>query len=147
MLKKGLDGVAKGSNVGQRLVQVSLVGEAIDGGPVAVFVADEEMRYVAVNGFACELLGYTRDELLSKTIMDVAPGRKSAENYRELMSAGMQRGQIPLVRNDGTQVVLEYRAKATTVAALTFFVAVGWPVDDAASETPEPRRRGARARG
>ena len=48
----------------EALIQTALLGEAIESGPALVFVADEEMRYIAVNQYACEALGYTRDELL-----------------------------------------------------------------------------------
>ena len=51
--------------VSEPLIQTSLLGEAIENGPVAVFVADEHGRYVAVNRAACQLLGYTREELLA----------------------------------------------------------------------------------
>src|SRR5438445_13058454 len=37
-----------------RLIQSGLLGEAVDGGPALVFVADEHMRYVAVTRKACE---------------------------------------------------------------------------------------------
>ena len=46
------------------LVQSVLLGEAVEHAPVAILVADDEMRYVAANATACELLGYTREELL-----------------------------------------------------------------------------------
>jgi PAS domain S-box-containing protein len=124
-------------------VQASLIGEAIDHGPVAVFVADDEMRYVAVNAFACELLGYERDELLSLTVADVVAGPDTQRVYGEFVAAGSDVGRIPLRRRDGGTVELEYRAEATTVAGLTLYVSVGWPV----SEAPAPRRRSARARG
>ena len=44
-------------NVSSPLVQIALLGEAVDGAPVAIFVADENGRYAAVNRHACELLG------------------------------------------------------------------------------------------
>jgi PAS domain-containing protein len=45
----------------EALIQTALLGEAIESGPALVFVADEEMRYIAVNRYACESLGYARD--------------------------------------------------------------------------------------
>ena len=65
----------------EALIQTALLGEAIEAGPALVFVADEQMRYIAVNQFACEALGYTREELLAlAACADVAqepeaPGR------------------------------------------------------------------------
>src|SRR5918996_961472 len=59
------------SGVAEPLIQASLLGEAIDHGPVAVFVADDDLRYIAVNEFACSLLGYSREELLGLSSTDV----------------------------------------------------------------------------
>ena len=44
----------------EALIQTALLGEAIESGPALVFVADEEMRYIAVNQFACDSLGQIR---------------------------------------------------------------------------------------
>ena len=44
--------------VAHDLVQKSLVGEALDAGPVAIFVADDG-KYLAVNAYACELSATT----------------------------------------------------------------------------------------
>ena len=60
------------SAVTHELVQKSLVGEALEHGPVAVFVADDDGRYLAVNAYACDLLGYTRSQLLDLRVPDVA---------------------------------------------------------------------------
>ena len=56
------------------LIQTALLGEAVEGGPALVFVADEQMRYIAVNQFACQALGYTREELLGLNVPEVAEG-------------------------------------------------------------------------
>ena len=45
-------------SVAPRLVQIGLLGEAVEGAPVAVLVADENGRYVAANTYACNLFGY-----------------------------------------------------------------------------------------
>ena len=59
-----MDPGAHTDTAAEPLIQASLLGEAVDSGPVAVFVADEQMRYVAVNEYAASLLGYSRAELL-----------------------------------------------------------------------------------
>jgi PAS domain S-box-containing protein len=46
---------------------------ALEQAPDAVFVANLDGRYIEVNSAACRLLGYTREELLGKTIMDLIP--------------------------------------------------------------------------
>jgi PAS domain S-box-containing protein len=136
--------VPKQSNVAQPLVQASLVGEAIDAGPVLVFVFDEDGRYVAANQQACDVLGYERDELVALSVADVAHSPAQAE--RESGASRTKRGRIELTRKDGSTFVFEYRAQEALVAGLTVYVSVGWPVDDV-SEAPVPRRRSAHARG
>ena len=44
-----------------------LVEQAVDG----IFLSDAAGRYVDVNSSGCKMLGYTRDEILSRTIADV----------------------------------------------------------------------------
>jgi PAS domain S-box-containing protein len=139
--------VARKSNVGQPLVQASLVGEAIEGGPVAVFVLDEEMRYVAVNGYACELLGYEREELLARTAGDLAAGADSSAVFERLVADGSVGGRGAVRRRDGGTVLFEYRAQATQVAGMQLYVSVGWPVEEPATARRAPRRRDARGNG
>jgi PAS domain S-box-containing protein len=103
-------------NVSQPLVQSSLVGEAIDQGPVLVFVADEDMTYVAVNQFACDVLGYTREELLSLKVSEVGP--------EPSFTAAKEAGRVRLRRRDGTELEVDYRGAKTTVAGLSLYVSV-----------------------
>ena len=53
------------NSVAHELVQKSLVGEALEHGPMAIFVADEDGRYLAVNALRLRSASATtRDELL-----------------------------------------------------------------------------------
>ena len=131
------------SNVAQPLVQASLIGEAIDPGPAVVLVADEEMNYVAVNEYACEVLGYTRRELLALTVPDVGTSRNVAARFAAFRDAGHEIGTGSLRRKDGTKIRLDYRARATTVAGMILYVFVGWPTS-ASPQPAKPARRSAR---
>jgi uncharacterized membrane protein YdjX (TVP38/TMEM64 family) len=53
------------------LIQSNLLGEALENAQLAVFVADEETRYIAVNSYACRMLGYAREELLDLHVVGV----------------------------------------------------------------------------
>jgi PAS domain S-box-containing protein len=116
------------SGVAEPLIQASLLGEAIDHGPVAVFVADDDLRYIAVNEFACSLLGYSREEVLGLRITDVAEGPHAEAEYADFVAHRARDGESRLVRKDGSVVTLAYRASETTVAGMRFYVAIGWPV-------------------
>jgi PAS domain S-box-containing protein len=115
------------SGVAEPLIQASLLGEAIDHGPVAVFVADDDLRYIAVNEFACTLLGYTREELLDLTVTEVARDGRTGEQA-DFVAHATRDGRTRLVRKDGTEVEIAYRASETTVAGMRFYVAIGWPL-------------------
>ena len=100
----------------------------MDAGPVAIFVADEEMRYVAVNRFAADMLGYTRAELLELRVTDVARSAESTAEYEQMMAKGRV-GVAELTRKDGSTVTFEYRAHETRVARMQLYVSVGVPAE------------------
>ena len=110
------------------LVQSALVGEALDDGPVTVAVTDEHGRYVAVNRYLCELLGYEREELLGRRFGELSglPPEEVTRGYDRTRADGGTYGRLRVRRKDGTPLVLAYRAKATRVAGMEFLVGVGW---------------------
>ena len=116
--------------VAHEVIQKSLVGEAIDGGPVGVFVADHDRKYIAVNDYACRLLGYTRQQLLSLSVTDVAVNEEADADYEEMMRRGRETGRALLRAKDGSDVPVWFRASSTTVGGLELFVGICWPVDD-----------------
>jgi PAS domain S-box-containing protein len=61
----------------QDLIQTTLLGEAAENAPLGIFVADDEMGYIAVNRRACELLGYDREELLRSRLPTSVPSRRA----------------------------------------------------------------------
>jgi PAS domain S-box-containing protein len=113
------------TGVSEPLIQTSLLGDAIENGPTAVFVADEHGKYVAVNQAACTMLGYTREELLRLRVEDVARYTEASEEWSEMRQAGTRVGTSSLTRKDGTIVEFSYVAGATTVAGMPVFVSVG----------------------
>jgi PAS domain S-box-containing protein len=113
----------------EALIQTALLGEAVDAGPALVFVADEDMHYIAVNRRACDVLGYTREELLGLTVADVAREPATSREYDEMLARGFRDGDAVLTRKDGTTVPFAYRASKTKVAGLSLFVSVGFVPD------------------
>ena len=120
------------SAVAHTLIQKSLVGEAIDGAPVAVFVADDDGKYLAVNQYACDLLGYARAELLELRVTDVAVNETAAADYGTMRREGTSSGRTTLRSKDGTEIEMRFRAGSTTVGGLTMYVGVCWPADEPA---------------
>src|SRR5205823_11472845 len=94
--------------------------------PLLILVADEEMRYVAANRFACEVLGYTREELLELRVTDVARYEGAAAEFAHLRDAGALNGRTTVARKDGSELSYDYRATETEIAGLAYYVAIGW---------------------
>ena len=108
-------------------MQSVLLGEAVEHAPVAILVADEEMRYVAANATACELLGYAREELLRLKVTDVASSPDAEGEFEAMMTAGQIAGRMTVVRKDKRRLSLRHRSSETSIAGLTYYVAVLWP--------------------
>jgi PAS domain S-box-containing protein len=116
----------------QDLIQTTLLGEAAENAPLGIFVADEEMTYVAVNRRGCELVGYEREELLSLKVSDVSPFPPSREQYEEIIARGELSGTSRLLRKDGTELDIEFWAMTTRVAQMSVYVAFIRPLDEPA---------------
>lgn len=113
----------------QELLQQTLLGEAVEHAPFAVFVFDEDRRHVAVNDAACELSGYTRTELLEVDVLTLAGRPLRAERrLREVLTGRRTSGRGVLRRKDGSTVRVGYRLGPTRVAGTAFFVSVCWPM-------------------
>ncbi|MFL5922115.1 MAG: PAS domain S-box protein [Gaiellaceae bacterium] len=111
----------------ERLVQTVLLGEAVEHAPVAILVADEEMRYVAANATATGLLGYTREELLGLRVPDIAGSPEAEGEFEAMIAAGELMGRCTIMCKDGTRRNLRHRSSETRIAGLTYYVAVLWP--------------------
>jgi PAS domain S-box-containing protein len=75
------------------------------------------------------LLGYSREELLGLRVTDVARIEDADAEYDDFVAHRARDGQSRLVRKDGGEITIAYRASETTVAGMRFYVAIGWPVE------------------
>jgi PAS domain S-box-containing protein len=111
----------------QDLVQETLLGEALEHAPAGAIVLDETGRYVAANRHACELSGYTRDELLEGGVSPLAfDSDQGAETMAHVASRKLEGGVAQLRHKDGSAVTCEYRVGATRSGGLPFFLVVFW---------------------
>lgn len=111
-------------------IQQLLVYDAIDRSSALIFVADDEMRYLAVNSKACEVLGYTREELLSLQVTDIAVAAEAGDLYREMMRTRSQEGDVNLRTKDGDLLPFFYSASEVRVAGMKYWVSVGFVSPD-----------------
>ncbi len=111
------------------LIQGVLVGEAVANAGYVILVADETMRYLAASDAACELLGYSREELLGLTVPELVVESTAAALYDEFMRDQGQQGLITLRCKDGRHLELQYDARQTEVGGLPYYVSVLSPVE------------------
>jgi len=79
-----------------------------------IFLADIRGRYTDVNDAACRMLGYTRDEIVGKSILDLIPPEDAGRLHqaREALLAGQAHvEEWRLRRKDGCYVSVEVSAK------------------------------------
>jgi len=86
--------------------------------PIALFVSDTRGQYLEVNGAACALTGYGREELVGMSIADVLAGEDDpglGERLVGLLMLGSGRGEIRIRRKDGS--VRHCLVHASTIGA------------------------------
>ena len=88
---------------------------SLDHAPDGVYWIDENARFVYTNLRNCELLGYTREELLSKTIVDISPAVASVEFFQQNIAPRITESGITfereLLRKDGSTFAVEVSAR------------------------------------
>jgi PAS domain S-box-containing protein len=99
----------------------------VEHAPVAILVADDEMRYVAANATACQLVGYTREELLQLRVTDLAQYPEAEGEFEAMIATGELIGRTTVRNKDGSLRSLRHRSAETKIAGLTYYVAVLWP--------------------
>ena len=95
----------------------------VEGSRDAIFLSDEWSRFVRVNSAACELTGYSKEELLAMRIPDLHE-EVDLDAYR-IHHASIMAGQDALteaeiLRKDGTKVPAEFNNRRISVAGAFF---------------------------
>lgn len=88
---------------------------------VALLIADDAGRYVAVNERAAELTGYDQSILATLSVADLTPepeASRGEELWHRFMESGAQEGVFLLKRQDGATVPLRYVAVANIAPGL-----------------------------
>ncbi len=79
----------------------------IEDSPIGIFIVDENGKYLDCNSSAQELVGYTRNELLTMRIPDILPTEEIEEalqNFNILLKEGASDLEINLLRKDTSKV-------------------------------------------
>jgi PAS domain S-box-containing protein len=116
--------------------RAGLLAAAIDEAPMCVFLADAEMRYVAVNAYACELLGYTEEELLTMRVPDIATYAEAPDEYATMRAAAYLQGVSTIRCKDGDDIALHFVAGEVDVDGKKLYISIGRPDFTSASPVP-----------
>ena len=108
--------------------ELLLARSAIDNSGDAVYMANEQGRFIYVNETACTRLDYTPDELLSMTVPDVDPNVPSCEFYEKELAPKIQVEKNLLIQNthrrkDGSTFPVEVAATYIQHAGESIFCA------------------------
>jgi PAS domain S-box-containing protein len=79
-----------------------------------VACVNAKRRYVAVTDGVCKLLGYSREELLRKSIDEItAPEIRESvpETFNQYVTQGGMEGTFALLSKDGRRIAIQYRAR------------------------------------
>jgi PAS domain S-box-containing protein len=113
------------------LVQETLIGEAAATGSAAVVLSDDDLRYVAANDAACDLLGYSRGELLALDVSDIVLGEPDGLRLasRAVIDGATHHGNARVRCKDGSEIDVGYVSFRGSISALDQVVTVTWPLD------------------
>jgi PAS domain S-box-containing protein len=113
------------AEVAQERTDTADLRELVDSAPDGIFIADRDGRYTDVNAAGCRLLGYSREELIGRSIRDlVSPDEldRQADLARRLRAGAAEVSMWWLRRKDGTYVPVELSSNALPGGRLRAFV-------------------------
>lgn len=92
----------------------------------AVLIAERDtMRFCWVNAAACELLGYTREQLTSMAVPDIHPSSELPgilDDFRRRLGTGGVSRAIPILRSDGERRVVDISSSLVDIGDLPCIV-------------------------
>ena len=97
----------------------------VENAPESIFVADPQGRYIDVNPAGCQLLGYSRDELLQMTVADLAPQdvvEDHLDRFENHKKGGLVDTELKLRSKDGRLIDVSLRAIALPSGEVIGFV-------------------------
>ncbi|MCX6320213.1 MAG: PAS domain S-box protein, partial [Bacteroidia bacterium] len=94
--------------------------EAIfEGSRDSIFISDQDSHFVAVNNAACELTGYSREQLLKMRIPDIheLPDLDAYKMYHQRIFGGEEiLSEAKILRSDGAKTDTEFNNRCVSIA-------------------------------
>jgi PAS domain S-box-containing protein len=107
------------------VVLASLLGDGAEHAEIGLFIYDDDGKYVAINRYGAELLGYDRSELLAHDVGDFTAGGID----RDVLLRLEQREGVRIVqRKDGSHKTVAFVVTPTQVGSFWFYLAVVWEI-------------------
>ena len=97
----------------------------IENAPDGIFVVNENGKYIEVNKAACQITGYSEDELLNMTIIDIIPHESLEEagnNFSNVVNTGRSFGEFYYKHKNGTNRLWAKEAVKVSDARFLCFV-------------------------
>ncbi len=88
--------------------------QLVEQAPDGIFIADLGGRYVDVNTAGCKMLGYSREEIIGKTIVDLIPQEDIDRLWQlkeQLLQGGAHVSEWTLLCKDGSYLPVEISTK------------------------------------
>jgi PAS domain S-box-containing protein len=111
----------------RELIAPALLGDGAECAEMGISIYDDDGKYVAVNRYACELLGYGRDELLDHDVADFTP---SGIDRSVLLTPKRREGVRLVTCKDGSIVPVAFVVTPTLVSGIAFYISAWWKLDD-----------------
>ncbi|MFL5962745.1 MAG: PAS domain-containing protein [Gaiellaceae bacterium] len=109
------------------IVLASLLGDGAEHAKIGLFIYDDDGKYVAINQYGAELLGYDRGDLLSHDVGDFTAGGIDCD---VLLRLERREGVRIVERKDSSQATVAFVTTPTQVGSFWFYLAVVWELAD-----------------
>ena len=106
------------------------LGEAVASGELSAFLWDDGLECVAANDAACALTGYSVEELLRLSVLElvVAPDAELLLAARELASGGVWNGTWRVLCKDGHSLDVTFVNEAARIGGRAgYILTLCWP--------------------
>ena len=90
------------------------IRDLVEQAPEGIFIADLDGRFTDVNGAGCRMLGFSREEIVGKTIVDIIPSgevERLEQEKEKLLEGSTVVSEWKLRRKDGTWLPVEVSAR------------------------------------
>ncbi|MBL0883666.1 MAG: PAS domain S-box protein [Chitinophagaceae bacterium] len=123
VLATGIDITAKVEAEKESEAMRKMYQDIFENSVAPMLICDAHLRYKDVNPAACELLGYSREELLKMHVWQLTRPDMQISTmmlWSDFIATKHQTGTIELFKKDGTKLIVEYQATSEFTPGMHF---------------------------